>query len=98
MIFNVPGKPTRLKKVVYLFAFIILGLLLSLIGHALIEINYLQWVLNQGRVVPFYGGCALPPVLQVALWALGATGGFFIGRFCWQKVYIERSWEKKKFN
>lgn len=98
MIFNVPGKPTRLKKVVYLSAFIILGLLLSLIAHALIEINYLQWVLSRGRVVPFYGGCALPPALQVALWAFGAIGGFFIGYFCWQKVYIERSWEKKKFN
>lgn len=96
MFFNAPGKPTRLKKVVYLSGFIILGLLLSFIAHALIEINYLQWMLNQGRVAPFYGGCALPPVLQTALWMLGAIGGFFLGRFCWQKVYIERSWEKKK--
>lgn len=95
MFFKAPGKPTKLKKAVYLVAFIILGFLLSFIAHALIEISYLNWALNQGQVVPFYGGCALPPVLRVALLALGAIGGFFLGRFCWRKVYLERFWEKK---
>jgi len=96
MFFNTVGKATKLKKVVYLIATTILGLLLSLIAHALIEINYLHWVLGQGRVAKFYGGCALPVEFQSALWALGAIGGFMIGNFWWRKLYVERVWAKKK--
>lgn len=96
MLFNAPGKPTRFKKAVYLTASIVLGLLLSFIAHMLIEINYLHWVLNQGRVASFYGGCALLPELRVALWVFGSIGGLFLGRFWWRIVYIERVWEKRK--
>ncbi|MCX6741049.1 MAG: hypothetical protein NTY61_01480 [Candidatus Parcubacteria bacterium] len=96
MFFNTPGKPTRPKRTVYLSASVVLGLLLSIIAHALIEINYLHWALNHDRVVRFYGGCALHPALQVALLVLGAIGGFFLGRFWWRKIYIERVWENKR--
>ncbi len=95
MIFMNVGKPTQLKKVIYLIASIILGLLLSFIAHALIEIGYLRWVLNQGQLAPFYGGCALAPWFQAALWASGIIGGFILGRFWWRKIYIERVWLKK---
>jgi len=97
MFFKAPGKPTKLKKSVYSFASIILGLLLSFIAHIVIEINYLHWLLKQGRVATFYNGCALSPALQIALLVLGAIGGFFLGRFWWRKIYVERVWEKKRF-
>lgn len=96
MFFNGPGQPTKLKKVIYLITSTILGFFLSLIGHALIEINYLDWALSQGRLVHFYSGCALPPVLQAALWIIGGVGGFLLGHFWWRKVYIERVWAQKK--
>lgn len=96
MFFNAPEKPTKLKKTIYLSASVILGLLLSFIVHALIEISYLNWASRQEIVVPFYCGCALPPVIQVALLLAGAIGGFFLGRFWWRKVYIERVWAKKR--
>jgi len=96
MFLKAPGKPTKIKKAVYLLASIILGLLLSLIAHALIEMSYLYWTLSQNRVVNFYGGCALPYWLQAALWVLGGVGGFFLGRFWWRKVYIERVWAKNR--
>lgn len=89
---SAPGKPTKLKKVIYLISFITLGLLLSLNLHTLIEINYLSWVSSQGRVAHFYGGCALHPLIQICIWLFGAGGGYFAGIFCWKKVYIERSW------
>lgn len=95
MIFGTPGKPTKLKRVIYLISFIILGLLLSLNLHALIEINYLSWISNQGKIANFYGGCALPPLIQVGIWLLGIGGGYFVGVFCWKKVYIERSWGRR---
>ncbi|MFH1583070.1 MAG: hypothetical protein ABIB72_01990 [Candidatus Falkowbacteria bacterium] len=95
MFFNTPGNPSKIKRIVYLFAATILGLLLSFLAHAIIEINYLRYILNWGLPVIFYGSCTLPPVLQIALLILGAVGGFFLGRFWWRKVYIEKVWAKK---
>ena len=97
MFLNTPGKSTPLKKVIYISASVVLGLLLSFIAHAIIEINYLHQLASQGRVARFYGGCALPPALQIALLLLGAIGGYFLGCFWWQKVYVDRTWAKKKF-
>jgi hypothetical protein len=96
MIFKAPGQPTKTKKTIYLIASTILGLLLSFIAHILIEINYLKWISNHKLVVSFYNGCALLPAFQIGLFLLGAIGGFFLGRFWWRKIYIERVWEKKK--
>jgi H+/Cl- antiporter ClcA len=95
MFVNAPENPSQLKKAAYLCAATILGILLSFIAHAIIEIVYLHRAESQGKVVTFYGSCALPPVLQILLLALGAIGGFLLGRFWWRKVYIERVWARK---
>ena len=95
MFFHKSLKPTKLKRVVYLISTTVLGVLLSVIAHVLIEINYLQWAVSQGRFIRFYNGCALPPSLQLALLLVGVAGGFALGKFWWQKLYIERVWRKK---
>lgn len=95
MFFNAPPKPTRLKRVIYLFASTILGILLSFIIHALLEINYLHWVGRQNLIIASSGGCFLPTALRIGLFIFGAIGGFFLGRYWWRKVYIERIWAKK---
>jgi hypothetical protein len=94
MFFNAPGNPTNLKKAVYLFAATILGLLLSFLAHAIIEINYMSSVLSQGRIVRFYGNCALPPTLSILLLIIGIVGGFLLGRVWWRLVYVDRVWAK----
>ena len=95
MFINAPANPSRWKKIIYLSASVVLGLLLSLIVHALFEMSYLRWAEKNNFSVPFFGGCALPPVLQISLWLLGALSGFTLGRFWWRKVYVERIWAKK---
>lgn len=95
MIFGAPGKATSFKKTVYLSASTILGIFLSYLSHAAIEINYINWVQSQDRAVIFYGGCALWPWLQGLLWAGGPIGGFFLGKFWWRKLYVERVWIKR---
>jgi uncharacterized membrane protein YgaE (UPF0421/DUF939 family) len=95
MFFHAPGKPTNLKKAVYLLASTILGLLLSFLVHALIEINYLKVAADQNIAVAFSNGCALSPWLNISLWVLGAVGGFFLGRFWWRKIYIEKVWAQR---
>lgn len=96
MFFCPPGEPTKFKKAVYLIAATILGLLLSFLVHALIEINYLKVAADQNIVIAFSGGCALPSWLNISLWILGALGGFFLGRFWWRKLYVERVWAKNR--
>ncbi|MDO8668464.1 MAG: hypothetical protein Q7K35_05260 [bacterium] len=95
MFFNTPGKPTKFKKAVYLMASIILGLMLSLIAHAIIEIKYLILADKLGLAVNFYYGCVLPIWLQISLWLVGVVGGYFLGSWWWRKLYVERVWEKK---
>lgn len=96
MLFNSPKNPTKLKHVVYLIAATILGILLSFIAHAVIEINHLNWAQKQEIAVTFYHGCALSPILQAALWIAGAVGGFLLGRVWWRMIYIERTWARKR--
>lgn len=95
MFFNAPTKPTKLKKAIYLIATTVLGVLLSFIAHAIIEINYLGFIEKQGKVAAFYHGCALPPALSLGLFLFGAIGGFFLGRFWWRLIYVDRVWAKK---
>ncbi|MFA6215109.1 MAG: hypothetical protein WC768_00900 [Patescibacteria group bacterium] len=90
MFFGSPKNPTKFKHAVYLIAATILGILLSFIIHALIEINYLGWTEKQGIAVTFYHGCALLPIIQIGLWLFGAIGGFLLGRVWWRLVYVER--------
>lgn len=95
MIFGAPGKATNLRKTIYLIASTVLGIFLSYLVHALIEINYLNWAQSQDKIVVFYNGCALWPWLQILLWAGGALSGFFLGRFWRRKLYVERVWVKR---
>jgi len=82
-----------MKKAIYLIASSFLGLLLSIIAHALIEINYLKFT-DPNKVVWASilgnGNCALPFYFQIGLPLLGIIGGYFLGRFWWRVVYIEK--------
>ena len=97
MFLSRPRKPAQLKKVVYVLAWMVLGFLLSFLLHAYVEVNYINWLLSHGKEAKFLCGCALPPIIQVIIWLLGAVGGFFLGRFFWRKVYVERNYFNKKF-
>lgn len=100
MFFNTHPKPSKLKRIIYLIAATILGLLLSFFAHALIEINCIKHALVQGKVLANHmvfgsGYCVLPVYLQLGLFILGIAGGFLLGRFWWRIIYVDRIWEKK---
>ncbi len=95
MFFNAPGNPSKLKQAVYLMTATILGVLLSFLVHAFVEIKYLNWLESQNLTVTFYYGCALPPIFSGGLLLAGAVGGLMLGRLWWRLVYVDRVWAKK---
>ena len=76
-----------MKKVVYVILWVVLGLILSFVLHAEIEIWYLRfaeannwtvnWILN--------GSCALPLWLFVLLPVLGVVFGIVLGQVAWRR-------------
>ncbi|MCX6795373.1 MAG: hypothetical protein NT165_01410 [Candidatus Falkowbacteria bacterium] len=86
------GKPTKFKKTIYLLAFSTLGVLLSVIVYAVIEIFFLIWFREVSLSLPVFNVLLL---LKFALLALGVISGYSIGSFCWQKLYVERVWLRK---
>lgn len=94
MLFKAPGQPTKLKKIIYVSVFMVLGILLSFIIHALIEINIINYTITHSQMITFYGSCVLTPQLQISLGLIGLIFGFISGLFWWQKIYVERVWLK----
>lgn len=88
-----PGNPTKFKKTVYLSASVVLGVMLSFLAHAIIEMIYLRLASSQDWPVSFHYGCALPLVLSYGLFIIGIIGGYFLGRYWWRWIYIDRVWE-----
>ncbi|MEK7143065.1 MAG: hypothetical protein AAB785_02550 [Patescibacteria group bacterium] len=80
-----------MKKFIYLSLATALGLILSFIAHAIIEILYLRWASsNQINIIWTNvgdGACALPPVLIYLLPILGAGFGLWLGFVWWKKIY-----------
>lgn len=94
MFLSAPPNPTRTKHVAYLCAATLLGILLSILIHVGFESLYLNWADSVGHVVHWYWGCALHPAVQIGLLVFGAVGGYLLGRFWRQWVYVDRKWAK----
>ena len=80
-----------MKKFVYIILWVILGLVLSFVAHAIIEILYLRWANNNNVVIHWVlnGDCALPLWLIIILPILGIIVGLWCGFVAWRKIYVE---------
>jgi len=86
-----------MKKTVYVILALVLGLLLSFILHAALEIGYIVYAARAGiTLVPYLNGsCFLPPVLALGMAVLGILGGLGLGFWWWDLVYVKkRRWKK----
>lgn len=88
------------KKTTYIILTMILGLILSFLVHAGIEIFYINNLLSKGlspEPSSLTHQCYLPSSLQIILLLAGLLGGYFLGRIWWRIVYVEhRSKEVKR--
>lgn len=97
-----------IKRTIYYCCTVVLGLLLSFLAHAAVEILYIK--LQESRHVDiiwhkflgFAGLCALPMWLEYALLIAGIIFGYWLGTVWWRIVYIEhrrwKSWKNFIFN
>jgi hypothetical protein len=95
MFLNEPGDPSNSKELAYMLASVILGILLSFIACELLEVSYFNNMPIRGDGAFFNAGYAMLRFFQGIILLIGAIGGFFVGRFWWRKIYIERVWIKK---
>ncbi|NQV12762.1 MAG: hypothetical protein HQ530_00470 [Parcubacteria group bacterium] len=83
----------KFLKPLYLLATTVLGLLLSFIIHASLELLYLYLATSRNYTITWnsYLGksCALPLWLQITLIVAGLAGGLYMGTFWYKMVYIE---------
>jgi hypothetical protein len=95
-------KQIKIKKIFYIILTIFLGLLLSFIVHALAEVIYLNYAFkNELEIQASYflgvGWCALPIWVQYTFPVLGIAGGYFLGIYWWDLVYVKRKhWRFRK--
>lgn len=80
-----------MKKTIYIILAAFLGLILSFIAHAALEIVYLGWAEEHARTVKWVtvweGTCALPFWLIYLFPILGIVFGIVLGFLWWKKVY-----------
>ncbi|MBW6440844.1 hypothetical protein K0B03_02310 [Patescibacteria group bacterium] len=83
-----------MKKEIYIFLFIILGILLSFLLHALIEISYINllWTNYEryGMNLKFSQLYTIHTIGTIIILGVGIIFGFIQGKFWWKKIYIEK--------
>ena len=82
-------KLIKMKKIIYIILWLLFGLIISFIFHAIIEMIYLNWALKNNIDVRWVlnGDCALPLWLIILLPILGIIFGLWCGFVAWRKIY-----------
>lgn len=88
-----------MKKQIYIFLTMVLGVLLTTILHAGLEIWYISLLNENWNKYSF--GLAWPQIWQIhaiytaILLILGAILGYYFGKRWWQIIYVEKRHSKK---
>ncbi|MBL7141860.1 hypothetical protein ISS21_02055 [Patescibacteria group bacterium] len=80
-----------MKRTIYITIFVILGILLSFLIHAVVEVWYIDLLLKDFSKYSFgfsWSQWYLIHYLGTAiLFILGALAGFWQGKFWWKRIY-----------
>ena len=83
-----------MKKEIYILLFIVLGILLGCILHAVIEISYINLLLvdyeKYSMNLNFSQLYTIHMIGTLVIILSGIVFGFFQGKFWWRKIYIEK--------
>lgn len=82
-----------MKKYFYIFSFTVLGVILQLLIHAIIEIWYLDLLLKDfgtyGFGFSWRAWFVIHHISTVILLVSGIILGFWQGKFWWAKLYLD---------
>lgn len=82
-----------MKRIFYISAFTLLGVLLQFIIHALVETWYISLLVSDfdsfGLGLSWRNWFLIHHIATAALFILGAGLGLWQGVFWWRKIYIE---------
>lgn len=83
----------NIKKIVYIICTMILGSLLAFIVHSLLEIWFIERLIEEGLSPQSYKIFILPtflhPSLTIFIMLSFLTLGYFTGQAWWRIVYVE---------
>ncbi len=81
-----------MKKIIYILAFIALGLVFQSVIHSTVEIAYIQLLLNNydlfGLGLSWSTWFLIHKFFTAVLIILGAVFGFKQGRYWWRRIYL----------
>ena len=90
-----------MKKIIYITAFTVLGVLVQFLLHALIEVWYIELLVRDfpafGLGLSWDAWFVIHAVLTVFFLIGGASVGYFSGRKWWRIIYIEQRYKNKKW-
>jgi hypothetical protein len=90
---------TKMKKKVYISAFIFLGILVQFLIHAGVEVVYIQLLLSQyeifGLGLSFSSWFLIHNIFAALLLVVGVFVGYRQGKYWWRYIYEERKRSKK---
>lgn len=84
-----------MKKNVYIFLFVVLGIIFSFLVHAVVEMWYIELLTSDfnryGLGLSWDQWFIVHHTLSVVLLVLGIVIGYFQGKHWWQVIYSKKS-------
>ncbi len=88
-----------MKKIVYIVAFIILGVLLQFLLHSLLEQSYIYFLLKDFNTFSLGFNWEqlyiAHKIITVLFLVAGALFGFLQGKYWWKYIYVDKKIEHK---
>ena len=90
-----------MKKIIYITAFTVLGVLVQFLLHALIEVWYIGLLVRDfatfGFGLSWDTWFIIHAVLTILFLIGGVSAGYFSGKKWWRIIYVEQRYKNKKW-
>ena len=90
-----------MKKTIYIASFVVLGMLLQFLLHALVEVWYIRLLVRDftafGLGLSWNAWFIIHAALTILFLIGGASAGYCAGKKWWHIIYVEQRYKNKKW-